>query len=130
MDSAIKGTLTMQVPDGWKVEPLQTPFSFCSAGQKNNFTIKISMPAIAEKVYTIQAVATANSEVYTHGSDLITHRDLDQAILYHPAVAIIKGINVNVERRVADNEIWKRILRLLLISFHGQMLKELKEPFV
>ena len=36
MDSAIKGTLTMQVPDGWKVEPLQTPFSFSSAGEKNN----------------------------------------------------------------------------------------------
>jgi len=46
------------------------------------------MQAIAEKKYTIQAVATANSEVYTHGSDLITHRDLDQAILYRPAVLL------------------------------------------
>jgi LmbE family N-acetylglucosaminyl deacetylase len=95
-DSSIKGTLTVKVPDGWKAEPLETPFSFNRAGEKNNFNIKISMPAIAQKVYTIQAVATANNKAYTQGYDLITHRDLDQAILYHPAVAIIKGINVNV----------------------------------
>jgi len=81
------------------------------------------MPAIAEKVYTIQAVATANSEVYTHGSDLITHRDLDQAILYHPAVAIIKGINVNVERQVTDSEIWKGYYAYCLFHFTGKCLR-------
>ena len=95
-DSTIKGSLTIKVPDGWKVEPLHTPFSFNRAGEKNNFTIKISMPAITEKSYTVEAIATANNKAYTQGYDLITHRDLDQTILYHPAIAIIKGIKVNV----------------------------------
>lgn len=95
-DSVIKGNLTIKVPDGWKVEPPQTPFTFSRAGEKNNVTIKISIPAIAKKMYTVQAVASANDKVYTQGYDLISHRDLDQAILYHPAVAIIKGITVNV----------------------------------
>ncbi len=95
-DSSIKGNVTLKVPAGWKVEPLQTPFTFTKAGEKINFTIKVSLPAIEEKTYDIQAVATADSKAYTQGYDLISYRDLDQAILYHPAIATIKGINVNV----------------------------------
>lgn len=95
-NGAMKGTLTLKVPAGWKVDPLQTPFSFSKAGEKNNFSIKVSIPSINEKTYTIQAVATANGKEYTQGYDLISHRDNDQAVLYHPALANIKGINVNV----------------------------------
>jgi hypothetical protein len=95
-DSSIKGNLTLRAPAGWKVEPLQTPFAFTKAGEKSNFIIKVSMPAIEEKTYDIQAVATANGKAYTQGYDLISHRDLDQAVLYHPAIATIRGIAVNV----------------------------------
>ncbi len=95
-DSSIKGDLAVKAPAGWKVEPLQTPFTFTKAGEKNNFVIKVSLPAIEEKTYELQAVATANGRAYTQGYDLISYRDLDQAILYHPAIATIKGINVNV----------------------------------
>ena len=95
-DSTIKGNLAMSVPSGWKAEPSQIPFSFSRAGEKNNFTIKILMPSIAEKNYTVKAIATVNGKAYTQGYDLISYRDLDQTILYHPAVATIKGINVNV----------------------------------
>ncbi len=95
-DSTIKGNLTMKVPDGWKVEPQKIPFAFSRAGEKSNFTLKILIPAITKKSYMIHAIATANNIVYTQGYDLISHRDLDQTILYHPAVCTIKGINVNV----------------------------------
>lgn len=95
-DSSIKGDLILKVPAGWKVQPLQTPFSFSKAGEKNNFSIKISLPAIEERTYDIQVTATANGKEYTEGYDLISHRDLDQTVLYHPAIASIKGINVNV----------------------------------
>jgi hypothetical protein len=95
-DSVIKGMLTLKTPAGWKVEPSQIPFSFTKAGEKNNFSFKISLPAIEEKNYDLYAVATANSKTFTQGYDLINHRDLDQSVLYHPAVATVKGINVNV----------------------------------
>lgn len=96
LDSAIKGSLSLKAPSGWKTEPLQIPFSFTKAGEKNNFSIKISLPQIDEKTYEISAVATANGKVYTQGYSLITYRNNDQALLYHPAVATIKGIDVNV----------------------------------
>jgi LmbE family N-acetylglucosaminyl deacetylase len=95
-DSSIKGDLAVKAPAGWKVEPLQTPFTFTKAGEKNNFVIKVSLPSVEEKTYELQAVATANGRAYTQGYELISYRDLDQAILYHPAIATIKGINVNV----------------------------------
>jgi hypothetical protein len=96
LDSSIKGVLTLKTPAGWKVEPSQTPFAFTKAGEKNNFVIKVSLPQLEEKTYDMQAVATANGKAYTQGYELISHRDNDQAVQYHPAVAGIKGINVNV----------------------------------
>ncbi len=95
-DGSINGNLTLKVPPGWTMQPSQTPFTFTKAGEKNNFLIKVSLPAIEEKTYNIQAVATANGKAYTQGYDLISYRDLDQAILYHDAKATMKGINVNV----------------------------------
>jgi LmbE family N-acetylglucosaminyl deacetylase len=95
-DSIISGSLALKVPAGWKTVPQQTAFSFSRAGEKSNFSIKILMPAIEEKSYSIQATATANGKVYTQGYELISHRDMDQAVLYHAAVASIKGMNVTI----------------------------------
>lgn len=93
-DSAINGNLTLKTPPGWKVQPVQTPFSFRKAGEKSNFRINVLLPAIEEKTYAIQAIATANGKEFAQGYDLISHRDLDQAMLYRPAVASVTGIDV------------------------------------
>jgi hypothetical protein len=95
-DGTIKGELNLKVPPGWKVQPLQTPFIFTKAGEKNNFSIKVFLPAIEEKSYDIYAVATVDGKTYTEGYNLISHRDNDQVVSYHAAVATVKGINVNV----------------------------------
>jgi LmbE family N-acetylglucosaminyl deacetylase len=95
-DSVIKGSLALAVPAGWKTVPQQTPFSFNRAGEKSNFTIKILMAGIEEKNYSVRVTATANGKAYTQGYELISHRDMDQVVLYHPAVANIKGMNVTV----------------------------------
>ena len=95
-DSVINGTLTLKLPSGWKAVPAQTPFSFSKAGEKNNFSIKVLLPAIDEKIYTIQATATANGRAYTQGYEVISHRDNEQVVQYRAAVASIKGIDVNV----------------------------------
>ncbi len=95
-DSTINGFLTLKIPKGWKAQPAQIPFAFTKAGEKNNFLIKVSSPGIQEKTYDIQAIVTSNGNTYKQGYDVISYRDLDQAVLYHPAVAAIKGIDVKV----------------------------------
>jgi len=95
-DGTINGELTLKAPPGWEVQPVLTRFTFTKAGEKNNFSIKVSLPAIEEKSYDMHAMATVNGKTYTEGYDLISHRDNDQVVSYHAAVATVKGINVNV----------------------------------
>ncbi len=95
-DGAIAGELHLKTPAEWQVQPALTSFSFTGIGQKNNYSINISIPGIQQKTYTIEAIATANGKSYSQGYKLISHRDLDQTLLYHPAVAIIKGIDVKI----------------------------------
>jgi len=101
-EGPMNGELTLKVPAGWDVQPLRSPFTFTKAGEKKNFHLKVLVPAIEEKNYEIQAIASVNGKTYTQGYNLISYRDIDQALLYHPAIATIKGIDVNV---VADLQI-------------------------
>jgi hypothetical protein len=96
LDSIISGKLILKMPAGWRAEPAQSPFSFTKAGEKNNLSIKVLLPAIDEKSYSISAIATANGKDYTQGYEVISHRDNDQVVHYYPSVATIKGIDVNV----------------------------------
>jgi LmbE family N-acetylglucosaminyl deacetylase len=95
-DGKIAGKLNLKTPPGWHVQPEQTAFSFTAAGQKNNYSINISFPSIQQKKYEIQAIATANGKSFTQGYKLSSHRDLDQTLLYHPAVTMVKGIDVKI----------------------------------
>lgn len=95
-DSAIVGNIKLNAPAGWKVEPLQSPFSFKRAGEKLTYSFKVTMPSVTEKLYEVAAVAFANGKAYTQGYDLITHRDVDQSIYYRSATAVIKGLDVKV----------------------------------
>ncbi|MCW3080733.1 PIG-L family deacetylase, partial [Segetibacter sp.] len=56
------GDLTLKTPASWKVQPVNIPFSFTKAGEKANYSFKISLPSIDEKVYQMQAVARANGK--------------------------------------------------------------------
>ena len=96
VDKQVKGTLNLTIPAGWKVSPVDAPFTFTKAGEKSNFTMQITIPAIDQNTYNIQAVATANGQQYTQGYDLISHRDNDQALLYRNATATLKGIPVKI----------------------------------
>lgn len=95
-DGKISGTLHLKTPAGWQVQPAQTLFSFTGAGQKSNYSMNITLPDIQEQTYVVQAIATADGKSYNQGYDLSTHRDLDQTLLYHPAVALVKGIDVKI----------------------------------
>ncbi|MEO7802102.1 MAG: PIG-L family deacetylase [Ginsengibacter sp.] len=96
VDSIVHGELTIKAPTGWIVEPLLTKFSFTKAGEKNTFSIKITMPAILENNKSIEAVATVRGKQFSLGYNLTSYPDLDQTISYHPAQSSIKTIDVNV----------------------------------
>ena len=95
-DSSIQGVLKLKTPANWKVVPSSIPFSFNKAGEKSSFSFQVILPKVEEQVYNLQAFATANGKTYNQGYEVISHRDIDQIVLYHPALTTYKGIDVKV----------------------------------
>ncbi|HVG13952.1 MAG TPA: hypothetical protein VM935_03290, partial [Chitinophagaceae bacterium] len=93
---AASGTLNLQLPQGWSASTPTIPFQFSRGGEKANFPFTIQVPRLNEKTYTLQAVAIVNGVSYTQGYSLISHRDLDQTLMYYPAVSKINAIDVKI----------------------------------
>jgi len=91
------GTIALQLPPGWQAQTPTIPFAFTRAGEKANFSFNIRTGVLEEKTYTVQAVATVNGITYSHGYTLSSHRDLDQTLMYHPAVLKINAIDVKLK---------------------------------
>ena len=90
------GTLTLKVPEGWTAEPVSQPFQFARAGERAFFPFTVSIPAIGDREYRIDAVATAGGQDYREGYDVIQHRDLETRYLYRPASVSVRGVDVKI----------------------------------
>jgi LmbE family N-acetylglucosaminyl deacetylase len=92
----IEGELTLRLPEGWTSEPASHAFRFGQAGERAEFAFTVGIPSVEDRDYQIRAVARARGKEFTLGYDVIEHRDLETRYLYHPAVATVRGIDVEV----------------------------------
>jgi LmbE family N-acetylglucosaminyl deacetylase len=90
------GTLTLKVPTGWKVTPAVQPFTFLRAGERALHTFTVEIPALENREYRIEAVASAGGRDYRQGYTTIRHRDLETRYLYRDAVASVRGVDVKI----------------------------------
>ena len=95
-EGAIAGQLTLKLPAGWTSDPASQPFQFTRSGERSQYRFNVSVPALEDKAYEIQAVATAQGKQFTEGYDIIEKRDLETRYLYHPATTAVRGIDVKV----------------------------------
>jgi LmbE family N-acetylglucosaminyl deacetylase len=93
-----KGELRLNLPAGWQVQTPTAAFTFTKAGEKANFFFKVNTAALTEKNYELKAIATVNNVSYTQGYSLSTHRDLDETIMYQPAVCLLKAIDLKINQ--------------------------------
>jgi hypothetical protein len=91
-----KGDLALTLPAGWTSEPARVPFTFTRPGEKSRHQFTVSVPAIENRDYTIDAVATANGRDYREGYDVIEHRDLETRYLYHDTTIRVRGVDVKI----------------------------------
>jgi LmbE family N-acetylglucosaminyl deacetylase len=91
-----EGSLTLKVPAGWKVTPASHPFAFARAGERSLHTFGVSIPALENREYRIEAVASSGGSEYREGYTTIRHRDLETRYLYRDAVASVRGIDVTI----------------------------------
>ncbi len=92
----INGELTLRLPEGWTAEPTSHAFRFGQAGERAEYPFTVAIPALEDRDYQIRAVAAARGKEFSVGYDIIEHRDLETRYLYHPAVATVRGIDVDV----------------------------------
>jgi LmbE family N-acetylglucosaminyl deacetylase len=95
-EGAIDGTLALTVPPAWKASPRNQPFTFQRAGERATYTFEVTAPALENREYRIEAVATANGRRYTEGYELIDQRDLELRYLYRPAAVQVRGLDVKL----------------------------------
>ena len=84
----------MNVPSGWMVEPRSAPFQFAHAGERASFHFTVTIPALENREYRIEAVASSGGRDYREGYDVIQHRDLETRYLYRDAAAGVRGVDV------------------------------------
>jgi LmbE family N-acetylglucosaminyl deacetylase len=94
--SGSKGQLALKLPAGWKSEPAAIPFAFARPGEKSRHQFTVSVPAIENRDYTIDAVATANGQEFKEGYDVIEKRDLETRYLYHDSTIRVRGVDVKM----------------------------------
>jgi LmbE family N-acetylglucosaminyl deacetylase len=89
-----RGELTLKLPVGWKSEPASIPFAFVRPGEKSQHQFTVAVPAIENRDYRIDAVATSEGRTYQEGYDVVEHRDLETRYLYHEAASRVRGVDV------------------------------------
>jgi LmbE family N-acetylglucosaminyl deacetylase len=93
-DKGSEGTLTLKVPNDWKVIPASHPLHFTRAGERALFTFDVAIPTLENPEYRIEAVASSGGREYREGYMTIRHRDLETRYLYREAVASVRGVDV------------------------------------
>ena len=91
-----KGDLALKLPPAWTSEPASIPFSFTRSGEKSRHQFTVTVPAIENRDYTIEAVAKTNGKEFKEGYDVIEHRDLETRYLYRDAASRVRGIDVKI----------------------------------
>jgi LmbE family N-acetylglucosaminyl deacetylase len=98
LSGAVKGTLHLEVPAGWRVEPSKLAVEYRKRGEKQEFEFKIFPASLKEGRATIRAVLESGGVNYSEGYSLVTREDLDTFYYYQPALQRISIVDVKVPK--------------------------------
>jgi LmbE family N-acetylglucosaminyl deacetylase len=93
----IAGGTRLELPKGWKSEPQNVEFSFSHAGETKMISFLVTPTALAEKSYTLKAVAeTANGTVTSEGFRAVGYKGLTPTNMYTGATYRTGGVDVKI----------------------------------
>ncbi len=87
------GKLRLQIPDGWKAEPVEYEYSITEKGEEKNFTFSIT-PSEGQTESTLQAAAKEDGEEITRGIVTIAYPHIPIQTLFPPAQAKLLRLNI------------------------------------
>jgi LmbE family N-acetylglucosaminyl deacetylase len=89
-----RGTLRLELPEGWRSEPAPSAVDFTQRGQKQEFQFKVFPAGLQEGRATVRAVLEADREKYSEGYTLVTREDLGSFYYYQPARQRVSIVDV------------------------------------
>lgn len=93
-----KGTLRLDVPQGWTTKPAQANFALAKDGEEQHVSFLVTPGKLEAKPYNLTAVAEFNSQKYTEGYDMTGYRGLRPYPVYDTASFRAHGIDVKVAK--------------------------------
>jgi len=96
VETGAKGTVKLELPAGWRSEPAMAGFELQRAGQEQGVSFRVFPDKLAEKPYTVTAVAESEGRKYSDGFETVGYRDLRPENLYAPATYRTSGVDVKV----------------------------------
>jgi LmbE family N-acetylglucosaminyl deacetylase len=95
--AAAEGTLSVEVPTGWSVEPSAAELPFERENEAISTRFRVTPPAtIASGTYNIKAVARVNGEEFREGVQTIAYDHIQTRYLYHPAEATVQALDLSI----------------------------------
>ncbi len=96
--SAVQGSLRLEAPAGWHVEPAAVPVQFAKAGQDQNVKFRVSPPAeLAPGQYRVGAVfETQDGAAYRRGYNIIDYPHIRPRLLFRDAAALFSAFPLSV----------------------------------
>jgi LmbE family N-acetylglucosaminyl deacetylase len=92
------GTLSLELPSGWRSDPPQLAVSPLKRGDKQDFVFKVVPGSLREGRAEVRAVLDAGGKKYTESYTLVTREDLGAAYYYQPAMQRVSVVDVRVPK--------------------------------
>ncbi len=93
---AASGTVRLELPQGWTATPRQADFAIDKDGDAEDVPFVVTPGQMAEKPYTMTAVATYAGRQYREGFQTVGYAGLLPANLYRPATYRARGVDVKI----------------------------------
>ena len=90
------GSLRLEAPAGWRIEPKEIPVELHERGEKKHFQFKAIPGSLKEGHVQVRAVLSAGGKNYSEGYTLVTREDLASAYYYQPALQRVSIVDVKV----------------------------------
>jgi len=96
IETGAKGTVRLELPQGWRSEPVAAAFEMQRAGEEQNIGFEVFPNQLEQKSYTVTAVAEFAGRQYREGFTTVGYPGLRPYNLYMPATYRTSGVDCKV----------------------------------
>ncbi len=99
----VLGTLRLEAPPGWSVDPAQAPLAFRFEDEEATFRFQVSPPeGVAEGEIAVRAVGVSrDNQEFRDGFQTIAYHHIQERNLYRTASARVKALDVRIPAGVS-----------------------------